>query len=148
MTFGEFLRELRVEKGLRRCDVARMMDMVDVQIWQYEQGNRIPKMATLKRFAKVLDISPDTLFELDYEENTHSGEPKRMKKGHVVKLDPAVVRVLAYRSGLTQVEIAKRIGVSKQAVNFAFSERDIRYSTATAIAEVLGTTVDDIRRAE
>lgn len=148
MTFGEFLQELRVERGLKRSDMARMMGVQDVQMFQYERGGRIPKMPTLQHFAKVFEISPDTLFTLDYGEYRQEATKIRMKKGQVVRLDPAIVRVFAYRAGLTQVEIAKRIGMTKQAVNYAFSERDIRYSTAMAIAEVLGTTVEEIKEAE
>jgi len=63
-TFGERLRYLREEKGLRQTELAKMLNLESSStISQYENPalNRIPDSHTLKKLADILDCSTDYL---------------------------------------------------------------------------------------
>lgn len=63
-TFGERLRYLREEKGLKQTELAKMLNLESSStISQYENItlNRIPDAHILKRLADILDCSTDFL---------------------------------------------------------------------------------------
>jgi transcriptional regulator with XRE-family HTH domain len=62
--FGERLRYLREEKGLKQTELAKMLDLgSSATISQYENValNRIPDAHILKKIADILDCSTDYL---------------------------------------------------------------------------------------
>lgn len=60
----ERLRELRGKMGLSQEALARQIDIGNLQIWRYENGDNEPSSEILSRLAKALDTSADYLLGL------------------------------------------------------------------------------------
>ena len=60
------------------------------------------------------------------------------------QLSPEKLRIYAYRTGLTQVDIAKRTGYSRAYINAIFNGRRVKSEIAEMVAEALGTTIDSV----
>jgi len=61
-TFGERLRYLHEEKGLKQTELAKMLNLESSStISQYETINRIPDAYILQRLAEIFDCSIDYL---------------------------------------------------------------------------------------
>lgn len=59
-----------------------------------------------------------------------------------VMLTPSKLRAIRALSGLTQVELAERAGISKAAVaEFELGKRELRTGTVVKLCEVLGVKV-------
>jgi DNA-binding XRE family transcriptional regulator len=67
---------------------------------------------------------------------------RRFEEGyHVFKIG-AMLQAEREKAGLTQVELARRIGTTKTAISrLENSSRDVRFSTVERIATALGKTV-------
>jgi transcriptional regulator with XRE-family HTH domain len=61
--FGKFLREQRVKVGLSRKELAEAIGMSDRTIKAFELGDISPAKERLFEWAKVLEVSPRTLFD-------------------------------------------------------------------------------------
>ena len=61
-----------------------------------------------------------------------------------MQLNTNKLRTRLFNLGLTQREIAKRAGVNKNTINAVFRGRTCKESTANAIADALGVTLDSI----
>lgn len=67
--FGQKIRELRQEKGLTLAEVAELTGFTASSISQYEMERRDnPSRATIERFAKALDTTPDYLMSAEKRE--------------------------------------------------------------------------------
>ena len=71
MTTGQRIRSERKLKGLTQEALGQKLGVSGAAIAQYETGRRKPKMDTLRRIAKALDIDVNKLSQslLDIEEN-------------------------------------------------------------------------------
>ena len=71
-----------------------------------------------------------------------SGFARRFEEGyHLFKIG-ALLQAEREKAGLTQVELARRIGTTKTAISrLENSSRDVRFSTVERIATALGKTV-------
>lgn len=58
------MRELRGKMGLSQEALARQIDIGNLQIWRYENGDNEPSSEILSRLAKALDTSADYLLGL------------------------------------------------------------------------------------
>lgn len=63
MTIGEFLRKAREKKGLSQRELAELVGVSHVSIYNYEQGNHTPRITHLKWLAQALDIKLEELIE-------------------------------------------------------------------------------------
>ena len=61
MAFGERLRELRNEKGLRQEDVGKIVGVVKSAVSQWESGERTPDAFTLQNLADYFSVTIDYL---------------------------------------------------------------------------------------
>jgi len=58
------LRKLRDKKGLSQDKLAKLADIANNTIIKIEQGENVnPRLDTLKKIAKALDVSVDELIE-------------------------------------------------------------------------------------
>lgn len=68
MTIGENIRYYRKEKGLTQKELGNMCGINEVQIRRYELGGSNPKLETIQKIAKALDVEPyaldDRLFNI------------------------------------------------------------------------------------
>ena len=60
--FGETLRKIRTEKGMKQEELAEKTDMTQAAISQFEKGLRVPTPAKVKQFAEVLGVSQNEFF--------------------------------------------------------------------------------------
>ena len=61
MTFGERLKQSRIDKGLSQTDLARLAGIHYTQIGRYEKKGAQPSADVLSRMASALDTSSDFL---------------------------------------------------------------------------------------
>ena len=61
-SFGNNLRRIRMEKKLSMETLANMAEIELSQIFRIETGKINPKLTTVLKIAKALDISPRELF--------------------------------------------------------------------------------------
>jgi len=59
---GPTLRELRESAGLSQAELARKAGVGKSQLSKYESGKELPKLPTLARLFRVLEVEPLTFF--------------------------------------------------------------------------------------
>jgi Predicted transcriptional regulator with C-terminal CBS domains len=64
-TIGKNIRKLRKAKNITQKELGRLIGVSESQIGQYEKGYRNPKLETLKKIARALEV-PYT-YLLDHE---------------------------------------------------------------------------------
>ena len=65
--FGEYIRNLRKEKGLLLKDLAAKSGVTTVQLTNIEKGRCIPLSQTLAKIADGLEIDFDVLYNICYK---------------------------------------------------------------------------------
>ena len=70
MEIGRRLRELRVAKGFSQGDIERLTGCLRCYTSRVENGHTVPKLETLQKYAKALDLE---LYQLFY---VGKGNPK------------------------------------------------------------------------
>jgi transcriptional regulator with XRE-family HTH domain len=53
---GANLKRIRDEAGLSQEDLMELAGVHRTQISEYERGERVPKLSTLERFSRALDV--------------------------------------------------------------------------------------------
>jgi transcriptional regulator with XRE-family HTH domain len=66
--FGDTLKNLRVEKGLTKTELAKISGISDVQINRYEKNTAKPSDLVLKKLSKALDMPFEDLAGLNLGE--------------------------------------------------------------------------------
>lgn len=61
--FGQRLRELRAKQGVSQDDLARETDVHPTAIGRLERGSREPRLTTILRLARGLDVRPGELID-------------------------------------------------------------------------------------
>lgn len=64
MSFGEVLKNLREERGVKQKEVANSCSLTPTCICQLENGSRNPTGSTIRELAKYFNCSADFLLEL------------------------------------------------------------------------------------
>ena len=59
--FGNFLCELRTEKGLTQGELGEMLGVSDAAISKWENGEAMPRLAKLQQLADIFDVSVNEL---------------------------------------------------------------------------------------
>lgn len=60
-TFGERLKAIRKEKGLKQYKLAEKIGIYTSQLSKFERGLTVPNVATLEWICKALDVSATEL---------------------------------------------------------------------------------------
>lgn len=63
VAFGKRLRELRAERNVSQDDLARRTDVHPTAIGRLERGSREPRLSTILRLARGLDVEPGKLLD-------------------------------------------------------------------------------------
>lgn len=61
--FGQRLRDLRAQQGLSQDDLSRNTDVHPTAIGRFERGAREPRLTTILRLARGLDVTPGELVD-------------------------------------------------------------------------------------
>lgn len=67
MEFNEKIKNLRIEKGLKQKEVAKILGVSETCYAGYEQGYREPDFKILKKLVVIFDVSADYLLGLEDE---------------------------------------------------------------------------------
>jgi transcriptional regulator with XRE-family HTH domain len=68
--FGEILKKIREDKGLKQEDLSKKTGLTQSAISQFEKGLRAPTPATVEKIAKALEVDKSSLFpQKNYEKN-------------------------------------------------------------------------------
>ena len=82
--FGNSLKRIRKEKGITQEALALKLGVTKGMISQYENGNREPKLDTIKKIAAALDcnmnvlISKETILDIIQEEKTEKEQIEKL----------------------------------------------------------------------
>jgi len=68
ISFGERLRELRIQKKLSQAELGQIIGVQATHIGRYERGESKPSAKYLKLLADVLDVSADFLYDGNEED--------------------------------------------------------------------------------
>jgi len=63
VAFGQRLRELRAEHGVSQDDLSRRTDVHSTAIGRLERGSREPRLSTILRLARGLNVEPGKLLD-------------------------------------------------------------------------------------
>ena len=66
-SFGEKLKELRIEKGLSQKELADLVDTSQSAIFYWENNQQEPKISSLKKLCIFFNVSADYLIGLEVE---------------------------------------------------------------------------------
>ena len=111
-TFGERLTELRTEYGYSYRELAAMCNISKSSLVLYERGERKPKYETLEAIARAFHVDVDYLqckSDLRRAATLPFGQKLRQVTGRNIRLQRE-------RAGMTQKQLAKRLGVSERTV--------------------------------
>ena len=65
--FGERLKEIRLEKGLKQADIAKSLNISGNTVHAWETDKQEPSMTTILKLSEILEVSLDYLFgKTDY----------------------------------------------------------------------------------
>lgn len=79
MTFGEYLRKIRKERGLNGGELAQMVGVKEKTIWRYERDENDPTLGVLVSLADALNVSID---EMAGRVPPQASEPLELLEGH------------------------------------------------------------------
>ena len=65
MTFGDRLRDARLQKGLTQEQLAQQIGVAKSTLTGYEKGNREPGVFKIKKILEVLEVDSDYLLGID-----------------------------------------------------------------------------------
>jgi transcriptional regulator with XRE-family HTH domain len=63
VAFGKRLKELRAQHGVSQDDLSRATDVHPTAIGRFERGAREPRLTTILRLARGLDVRPGELVD-------------------------------------------------------------------------------------
>lgn len=66
-TFGQKIRDLRLENGLRQLDLSLIMGVSKTTICQWETSKQEPCLEDVVRLARYFQVSTDYLLDLEDE---------------------------------------------------------------------------------
>lgn len=65
MSFGDRLKQARLNKGLTQEELAQMIGVAKSTLTNYEKGNREPDFFRIQKLIEALDVSAEYLFEIE-----------------------------------------------------------------------------------
>ena len=113
-TTGELLRAARTSAGLSLNAVARLSGVGQPALWQWENSLRDPRVSTLLRVAKGLDVEPAALLPAAEDLPPSS-------RGHLMR---ALRRLSVAPEGLTRAGLEVIISLARDDLRAALSAEE------------------------
>lgn len=138
--FHEKLKVLRKKKGLTQKDVADLVHVDRVRITNWENGKREPNFENLSMLACIFDVSIDFLLSeyLEISKEAYLKLKEEKKNLFSVRL-----KELRLKKGLTQKELAKIIGVTKQTIiNYEKGTTEPSFENLIKLADLFEVSLD------
>lgn len=71
MTMGEYIRQLRIERGMSQEDLGKIVGVNRAAVQKWEKGSvENIKRSTIKKLSQVFNVSPCDLMKWEDEENS------------------------------------------------------------------------------
>lgn len=94
MQVGENIRALRKEKGITQKELGRLSGIAEITIRQYESGKYQPKIETIEKIAKALDVPIIKIKEdLTWAEHENTDEYKKIER--LALLEEGILTILS-----------------------------------------------------
>ncbi len=61
--FGPRLQHLREARNLSRIELAKLLDVENVQVYRYEKGENLPSAETIVKLSEILQVTTDELLK-------------------------------------------------------------------------------------
>ena len=123
-TFATRLKGLRKNANLTQIELAKIFNIANGTVGNWESGNRQPDYAMLQKIADFFNVS------IDYLIGGYKGENMNLKK-------------LRLEKGLNQEDVAKYLGVTQQAyANYERGARQPDYAMLQKIADFFNVSID------
>ncbi len=78
--FGEFLYELRKEKGMTQAELAQLLSVTNKAVSKWETGEAMPETALLMPISRIFGVSVDELLD-----GKRSGQPDKDENNESIK---------------------------------------------------------------
>lgn len=127
--FGNILKNLRLSKGIKQSDLAKIINVSTSTIGMYEQGRREPDFNILKKISIYFNVSIDSLIGIsDCNKNCNIGYR---------------ISELLEKQGITQRDLAKMINVTETTISrYINNSREPKGSILNDIAVALNVSSD------
>lgn len=158
---GIRIKLARINKGMKQKELAEKMGIKQTAVCRWERGERTPRIETLKRIARALNVSTwELILEIDEEkdgenrcteETSVTGEngwtdrnaDYRLTCGEM-RIDKRKLKLIMARQMITMELLAERAGISRQRLYAIQRSENIRPKTVGRIAKVLGVDENEI----
>lgn len=84
MINGDRLRDLRIEYGYTKEELAELLSIGVAQIWRYETGKTDPSSEVVARYAKLFHVSSDYLLGLTNDPCGQQDADLSHKERHII----------------------------------------------------------------
>lgn len=113
--FAVILKCLLAKNNIKQNELAKALGMSTATVTNYIKGKSTPTQQVLEKIASFLNVSPQAFYD---DVNIYMPYLNMNEKKFVEKF-----RSLLSNSGISQENLAKEIGVSRQTVNYYFNGR-------------------------
>ena len=113
--FAVILKCLLQKKHIKQWELAEDVGLSNATITNYVKGKSSPSQKTIEKIAKALDVSPQAFYD---DINLYTPYLNINEKNFVERF-----RFLFDKSGISQEQFSKEIGVSRQTVNYYYNGR-------------------------
>ncbi len=107
---AERIKQLRLERQMTQEELGNIVGLQKQAIWKYENGNVTNmKQSTIKSLSDFFGVTPSYLMGYSDNRTERDIDVNKMTVGERIK-------IARKEAGLTQDEVAKRIGTTRQAI--------------------------------
>lgn len=122
---GKNIRKLRENAGINQRDFAKMLDIGNTTLSQYESGARIPSDEVKIKIADYFDVSIDYLLGREREDGiveivTREDAVDQLKRINKILLDEGAITEEEYKYGIKDKEKERKLmEIVKKAIKFS-----------------------------
>lgn len=129
MYLAQNLKYLRERKGETQKDISSLLDVSEMTISRYENGENEPELKRVITLANHFEVSLDEIIAVQL----NAEAPLYLKN----------LRFLRNKYGMTQKDIAELLGVSQKSISkYEKCERTPTIENVTKLADYFGVTLD------
>ncbi len=132
MTFGEKLKQLRIDNNMTQEELGRQIGIQKSGISKYENDTVEPNLTTLAKISKIFNVSIDSLVPNEVE--ILNAKPKNVGER---------LRHLRIEKNLTQEEFGKIFNMTKSRISqYETSKHEIDDKTKILFADYFNISID------
>lgn len=141
--FSEILKKLRKCQNISQGELSSALKLSRSTVAMYEAGERMPKYETMKAIADVFGVDINYLYERSSDHLLANSLKMGTNEMNVMQSIGSQIRALRTKSGMTQKELAQKLGKSESAVRmWELDKSEPRISELRKLAAIFDTSVD------